>query len=78
MNRKATAMGIFARTDSSDAAFRRALEAGDLYVVRVNTGRLDVERHTDFLNHVWKTFGFKVAHVIEQNGNTVEFFERAR
>jgi len=68
-------MGLTARTDSALVAFERAWNSGDQYVTRVNKGRLDVERHTDFLNGVYQR-GFRLHTVFEQNGNTVMVFER--
>jgi hypothetical protein len=56
-------------------AFERALSTGDQYVTRVNTGKLDVERHTDALNKAYM-IGFRLHSVFEQNGNTVMVFER--
>jgi hypothetical protein len=66
-------MGI--RTDNTYSAFERANSQGDQYVTRVNRDRLDVERHTDFLNRVW-TLGFRLHTIFEQHGNTVMVFER--
>jgi len=68
-------MGFTARTDSALVAFERAWQSGDQYVTRVNKGRLDVERHTDFLNGAYER-GFRLHTVFEQNGNTVMVFER--
>jgi uncharacterized protein DUF2510 len=59
------------RTDFTSTARAR----GDHYIARVNTGRLDVERFTDSLNE-WFASGYKLAHLMEQNGNTVMVFER--
>lgn len=68
-------MALLARTDNAKDAFSRAWENGDQYVTRVNSGRLDVERHTDFLNQTYTT-GFRLHSIFEQNGNTVMVFER--
>ena len=64
-------MALLARTDTGTDVFTR----GDQYVTRVNTGRLDVERHTDYLNKVWAA-GYRLHTTFEQNGNTVMIFER--
>lgn len=68
-------MGLMARTDSNLTAFERAWTNGDQYVTRVNTGRLDVERNTAFLNDVFRK-GFRLHTMFEQSGNTVMVFER--
>lgn len=68
-------MAILSRQDTIEMAFQRALGNGDRYVTRVNTGRLDVERHTDMLNKAWG-LGFRLHSIFEQNGNTVMVFER--
>ncbi len=68
-------MPTWARTDSKAQARDRALERGDHYVTRVNKNRLDMERFTDDLNQWWDA-GFRLAHVFEQQGNTVMVFER--
>lgn len=68
-------MALLARTDSSNQAFDRAAKKGDRYVTRVDRGKLDVERHTDFLNDAWSS-GFRLHSIFEQNGNTVMVFER--
>ena len=67
-------MGAF-RTDTGLQAFERGWAAGDQYVTRVNKGGLDVERHTDYLNKVYRA-GFALFSIFEQNGNTVMIFER--
>lgn len=68
-------MALLARTDSSNEAFSRARDKGDHYVTRVDRGKLDVERHTDFLNKAFSD-GFRLHSIFEQNGNTVMVFER--
>ena len=68
-------MALMARTDSTTEAFERAWKAGDQYVTRVNRDKLDVERHTDYLNGAFKA-GFGLHSIFEQNGNTVMVFER--
>jgi hypothetical protein len=69
-------MGMLnSRTDTGWAAFDRAWERGNQYVTRVNKGRLDVERHTDFLNEAFAR-GFALHTIFEQSGNTVMVFER--
>jgi hypothetical protein len=67
---------MLARTDSTKDAIERADKNGAHYVARVNTGKLDVERFTDGLNDWWAK-GFRLAHLFEQNGNTVMVFERS-
>lgn len=61
------------RTDTAAAALQR----GGHFVARVNKGRLDVERYTDFLNE-WYEAGYRPHLVFEQGGNTVTIFERFR
>lgn len=68
-------MAILARTDTTQMAFERARQAGDQYITRVNKDRLDVERHSDYLNQAWAA-GFRLHSIFEQNGNTVMIFER--
>ena len=68
-------MPLGSRLDTGMQAFERALAQGDQYVARVNTNRLDIERHTDYLNKVWAA-GFRLHSIFEQNGNTVMVFER--
>jgi hypothetical protein len=68
-------MALLARTDSAKDAFSRARDKGDQYVTRVDRGKLDVERHTDFLNDAYQG-GFRLHSIFEQNGNTVMVFER--
>jgi len=68
-------MRIKPRTDYGAQAFDRAELQGDRYVARVNKGRLDVERHTDALNDIWRR-GWTLTFVFEQDGNTVMIFER--
>lgn len=68
-------MALLARTDSADQAFERAINKGDHYVTRVDRGKLDVERHSDFLNDAHRA-GFRLHSIFEQNGNTVMVFER--
>ena len=68
-------MALLARTDTGLDVFERAWKNSDQYVCRVNTGRLDVERHTDYLNKVFAA-GFRLHTTFEQNGNTVMIFER--
>jgi len=63
-------MTLGTRTDTGFAPFTR----GDHYVTRVNKDRLDVERHTDYLNKVWDA-GYRLHTIFEQNGNTVMIFE---
>lgn len=63
-------MGLLPRTDSAWAAFN----GKDHYVTRVDRGKLDVERHTDFLNRAYDK-GYKLHSIFEQNGNTVMVFE---
>jgi len=67
-------MTIF-RTDTGMQAFERAWADGDQYVTRVNRGALDVERHTEYLNKVYRV-GFALLDIFEQSGNTVMVFER--
>jgi hypothetical protein len=64
-------MALLARTDTGLDAFTR----GDHHVTRVNTGKLDVERHTDYLNKVWAA-GYRLHTTLEQNGNTLMIFEQ--
>jgi hypothetical protein len=59
-----------ARLDTGMAAFER----GDRYVLRVNKARLDVERHTDYLNEASR-LGYRVLMMFEQGGNTITLFE---
>lgn len=68
-------MAMLSRTDTTQAAFERARQNGDRYITRVNTGRLDVERHSDYLNQAWSA-GFRLHTIFEQNGNTVMVFEQ--
>jgi hypothetical protein len=68
-------MALLARTDNNSDAFTRAWQSGDQYVTRVDRGRLDVERHTDFLNRTFLA-GFRLHSIFEQAGNTVMVFER--
>jgi hypothetical protein len=68
-------MALMARTDNTKTAFETAWNNGDQYVTRVNRDRLDVERHTDYLNSAYAT-GFRLFAIFEQNGNTVMVFER--
>ena len=68
-------MALMARTDSTTDAFSKAWGNGDQYVTRVNKDKLDVERHTDYLNSAFKA-GFRLFSIFEQNGNTVMVFER--
>lgn len=68
-------MAILARTDTSNLAFSKAWDDGDQYVTRVNKDRLDIERHTDYLNKAFQS-GFRLHSIFEQNGNTVMVFER--
>lgn len=63
-------MALLGRTDTGLDAFTR----GAHYVTRVNTGKLDVERHTDYLNNVWAA-GYRLHTTLEQNGNTLMIFE---
>jgi hypothetical protein len=60
-----------ARTDTGLTPFTK----GHQYVTRVNTGGLDVERHTDYLNRVYAA-GYRLHSIFEQKGNTVMVFER--
>jgi hypothetical protein len=64
-------MAFGARTDTAKGAFDR----GDHYVARVNKDRLDVERHTDFLNDAWAR-GYRLQFCFEQHGNTLMIFEQ--
>lgn len=48
---------------------------GDQYLVEVNKNDLNVGRMSAHLNSKWKA-GWRLAHVMEQNGNTVMVFER--
>lgn len=59
----------------ADYVFGAAWRAGKQYVTTVNTDRLNVERHTDYLNHAWAQ-GFRLFSVFVQDGNTVMVFER--
>jgi hypothetical protein len=68
-------MALGMRTDTGITAFQNAWTNGDQYVTRVNRDRLDVERHTDYLNQAWGA-GFRLHSIFEQNGNTVMVFER--
>jgi hypothetical protein len=68
-------VALLARTESAAVAFKRAWDQGDQYVSRVNTGKLDVERHTDMLNKAY-VVGFRLHSIFEQHGNTVMVFER--
>lgn len=68
-------MAILARTDTGMEPFERAVANGDQYVTRVNKDRLDVEKHTDYLNRAYRA-GFRLFSIFEQNGNTVMVFER--
>jgi hypothetical protein len=45
------------------------------YCVEVNKNDLNVGRMTAQLNSKWRD-GWRLAHVLEQNGNTVMVFER--
>lgn len=68
-------MALMSRTDTLETALATAQARGDQYVTRVNQGRLDVERHTDMLNRVFR-LGFRLHSIFEQAGNTVMVFER--
>lgn len=68
-------MALAVRTDTGMQPFQWAWSQGHQYVTRVNRDRLDVERHTDYLNQVW-AHGFQLHSIFEQNGNTVMVFER--
>jgi hypothetical protein len=68
-------MALLARTDTTVDAFERAFNNGEQYVTRVNKDRLDVERHTAYLNNAFSK-GYKLFAIFEQNGNTVMVFER--
>lgn len=68
-------MVLGARTDTGVQAFERARAQGDQYVTRVNRGRLDVERNTDFMNMIYRRFGYRLHSIFEQAGNTVMVFE---
>lgn len=67
-------MSLRSRTDRALDAFTNA-GPDDHYVVRVDAGRLDVERTTDRLNEIW-ALGWQLREAFEQSGNTVMIFER--
>lgn len=48
--------------------------AGDHYVTEVNKGSINMGRWQAKLNEMYSK-GYKLAHVVEQDGNTVQVFE---
>jgi hypothetical protein len=60
----------------ADNAERKETQAArEHYDVEVNKNDLNVGRMTSKLNRRWAD-GWRLAHVLEQNGNTVMVFER--
>ena len=64
------------RIDTGMQPFERARAQGDQYVTRVNKGRLDVERNTDYMNRIYREYGYRLHVIFEQDSNTVMVFER--
>ena len=65
-------MGMF---KTATEAVTSGVTGGDQYLVEVNKNDLNVRAMTAHLNSKWKD-GWRLAHVFEQNGNTVTVFER--
>ena len=74
-----TAKEIAADADLGDGLAERAIEAADElhYQVEVNKRKLSVTALTNTLNDRWRN-GWRLAHVLEQRGNTVMVFEKRR
>jgi hypothetical protein len=68
-------MALAPHKRKADYVFSRAAGAGAQYVTTVNTGRLNAEMHTDYLNHAFAQ-GYALHSIFEQHRNTVMVFER--
>lgn len=68
-------MGLMDKVGAGAGSGLREVGPDDHYQAVVNKGSLNMGKFTDELNERWRT-GWELAHVIEQNGNTVMVYAR--
>lgn len=68
-------MGLLDKVGAGAGGGMTNAKSGDHYDAVVNKGDLNMARFTSELNERWRS-GWRLAHVIEQHGNTVMVYER--